>query len=98
MNEFEERYSRLAVELINYHDGVTEADGVLFVHGLPFGRLVDQSLSVRLPVDRVTDLQQRGIIRGHQGDWVFVTDETLWTEMARESHEYVGEPPVGRQS
>jgi hypothetical protein len=31
-------------------------------------------------------------------DLVSVGDLSLWSELTREAHEYVGEPPVGGQS
>jgi hypothetical protein len=36
---------------------------------------------------------------GHSArNWVRVSDLQLWPELARESHQFVGEPPVGGQS
>lgn len=91
-------YSDLTIELVNSNDGVTEAEGELLVHGKPFARLEGDELSVRLPAARIEDLLRRDVVRRHEGDRVLVKDQSLWPEMARESHEFVGEPPVGRRS
>ena len=87
MSEAEQRYADLVIELVDSNDGVTEVGGDLLVHGGPFARLVGDELSVRLPPDRVEDLRTRGIVRRHHGEWVLVEDQSIWSEMARESHE-----------
>jgi len=35
---------------------------------------------------------------GDSRNWVRVGDLQLWSELAREAHQFVGEPPVGHQS
>ena len=79
-------------------------DGLL-VHGRLFAFLDEDDLIVELPESRSVDLRGRGIAEPFSGvhggpsrNWVRVTDRELWSELAREAHTYVGEPPVGRQS
>ena len=79
-------------------------DGLL-VHGLLFAFLDGDDLVVELPEARSGDLRERGIATPFTGthgepsrNWVRVTDRELWSELAREAHTYVGEPPVGRDS
>ena len=79
-------------------------DGVL-VHGKLFAFLDGDDLVVELPEARSADLRERGIAvpfhstrGGDSRNWVRVSDRELWSELAREAHTYVGEPPVGRQS
>jgi hypothetical protein len=97
-----EAYENLVLELQD-EDGVTVDDGLL-VHGTVFAFLADDDLVVDLPAARASDLVER-----EQGtrfrldgvksrDLVKVRDRSLWSELAREAHEYVGEPPVGGQS
>jgi hypothetical protein len=79
-------------------------DGLL-VHGRLFAFLDDDDLVVELPAARSADLRKRGIavpFSGTQGgpsrNWVRVADRELWSELAREAHQFMGEPPVGRES
>lgn len=79
-------------------------DGLL-VRGRLFAFLDGEDLVVELPEERSADLQARGIAVPFQGtlggpsrNWVRVGDLQLWSELAREAHQFVGEPPVGRQS
>ena len=79
-------------------------DGVL-VHGRLFAFLDGDDLVVELPAARSADLRERGVaasFRGEHGgpsrNWVRVSDRQLWSELAREAHTFVGEPPVGRES
>lgn len=79
-------------------------DGLL-VHGLLFAFLDGDDLVVELPEARSGDLRERGIATPFTGThggpsrkWVRVADRELWSELAREAHTFVGEPPVGRQS
>lgn len=79
-------------------------DGLL-VKGRLFAFLDGEHLVVELPEARSADLRRRGIAVPFQGDhggpsrnWVRVSDRQLWSELAREAHQFVGEPPVGRQS
>ncbi|MGA1835542.1 hypothetical protein VD659_01295 [Herbiconiux sp. 11R-BC] len=85
-------------------DGVAVTPDGLLVHGKLFVFLEGEDLVVELPEVRSTDLRTRGIASafraaGHPSrEWVRVADRQLWPELARESHEFVGEPPVGGQS
>ena len=69
-----------------------------------FAFLKGDDLALWLPVQRTQDLIARGFARpftvnGHESEGiVLVGDTTLWSELAREAHEHMGEPPVGGQS
>jgi len=98
-----ETYENLVLEFQD-EDGVTvDADGLL-VHGTIFAFLDGDDLVVDLPAARASDLveRQQGTRFRRDGvksrDLVKVRDRSLWSELAREAHEYVGEPPVGGQS
>lgn len=95
-----EAFRDLSIELLDSNDGVTEHENVLLVHGQPFAMFVDGALAVRLPKRRSDDLLRRGIVTPHdeRADWTLVKHRSLWPEMAREAHEFVGEPAVGRES
>ena len=85
-------------------EGVTVRPDGLFVHGRLFAFLLDDDLVVELPLGRMADLEVREIAVRFEStvhptrDWVRVNDLQLWPELAREAHEYVGEPPVGGES
>ncbi|MES2171469.1 MAG: hypothetical protein V4479_12230 [Actinomycetota bacterium] len=85
-------------------DEVTESAEGLLVKGRLFAFLKGDDLVVELPFDRSNDLVDRGIaVRfSAEGDtsrnWVTVGDQQLWPELAREAHEFVGEPAVGGDS
>jgi hypothetical protein len=85
------------------YDVVIADDGML-VRGTLFAFLEGDDLVVELPEERASDLKERGVAdasttAGHPSrDWVRVSDIQLWPELARESHQYVGEPPVGGDS
>jgi hypothetical protein len=85
-------------------DEVAEAPEGLTVRGKLFAFLEEDDLVVELPFARSNDLVQRGIAvafeaEGHETrNWVRVGDRQLWQELARESHEFVGEPAVGGDS
>ena len=79
-------------------------DGLL-VHAKLFAFLDGDDLIVELSEARSADLRTRGVAEPFSGahggpsrNWVRVSDRQLWSELAREAHTYVGEPPVGRQS
>jgi hypothetical protein len=84
-------------------DVAVAADGLL-VRGKLFAFLEGDDLVVELPEVRAKDLKERGVAysfsaAGHPSrDWVRVSDLQLWPELARESHEFVGEPRVGGDS
>jgi hypothetical protein len=96
-------YENLVLELRD-EPGVTLDDDGLAVHGTVFAYLAGDDLVVDLSSARASDLVQRGMAtRVTQGgirsrDLVGVSDLSLWPELAREAHEYVGEPPVGGES
>jgi hypothetical protein len=85
-------------------DEVTESAEGLSVKGALFAFLEGDDLVVELPFARSNDLVERGIakkfsVEGQKArDWVRVSDQQLWPELARESHEFVGEPAVGGDS
>ncbi len=85
-------------------DEVTQSAEGLLVNGTLFAFLEDDDLVVELPFGRSNDLVDRGIAvkftpEGQTGrDWVRVSDQQLWPELAREAHEFVGEPAVGGDS
>lgn len=78
-------------------------DGLL-VRGRLFAFLDGTQLVVQVPAARASDLLSRGVVASFTGggrtsrNWVRVSDLQLWSELAREAHEHVGKPPVGRQS
>ncbi|MDQ1548285.1 MAG: hypothetical protein QOH69_3189 [Actinomycetota bacterium] len=98
-----EAYENLVLELQDEPGVRLDVDGLL-VNGTIFAFLSGDELVVDLPASRASDLVER-----EQGtrfrldgvksrDLVKVRDRSLWSELAREAHEYVGEPPVGGQS
>jgi hypothetical protein len=99
----DEAYDELTFEIAELDGVAVEPDG-LYVHGKLFAFLLDDDLVVELALGRMGDLEERGIVvpfvseRHPTRDWVRVSDQQLWPELAREAHEYVGEPPVGGES
>ena len=85
-------------------ESVTESSEGLLVHGTLFAFLDGDELVVELDPQRAFDLVERGIATRFSAEgevsreWVKVADQQLWPELAREAHEYVGEPPVGGDS
>jgi hypothetical protein len=103
-----EAYENLTIEFAE-EEGVTISDGALCVdntrvHGAQFAYLDGDDLVVDLPAARASDLVSRGIAKRFNTDGqpsrdlVRVADRTFWSELTREAHEYVGEPPVGGAS
>lgn len=96
-------YDALTFEIAQLEGVVVEPDG-LFVNGKLFAFLLDEDLIVELPLGRMSDLEVRGVVQPFSSerhptrDWVRVSDQQLWSELAREAHEYVGEPAVGGES
>ena len=98
-----EAYENLTIEFAE-EEGVTVTEEGLRVHGTVFAYLEGDDLVVDLPASRASDLVSRGIgsrlktegVRSR--DLVRVADRTFWSELTREAHEYVGEPPIGGQS
>jgi hypothetical protein len=98
-----EAFANLVLEFQDEDGVAVDIDGLL-VHGTVFAFLSGDSLVVDLPAARASDLVEREqgtrlTIDGVKSrDLVSVSDRSLWSELAREAHEYVGEPPVGGQS
>jgi hypothetical protein len=106
MDEAQVTFDAVTDQLLQDEDYDVDAtpDGLL-VKGHLFAFLDDGALVVELPEARSADLRRRGVAEpfhstrgGDSRTWVRVTDLQLWSELAREAHTYVGEPPVGRQS
>ena len=90
-------------------DDVTVEGSSLRVKGKLFAFVGGDQLIVDLPAARAADLVVRGIATvapdetaaaaaPAQGAWVSIEDAENWLELATEAHQFVGEPPVGRQS
>ncbi|MCU1474889.1 hypothetical protein [Amnibacterium sp.] len=101
----EQDVDALAAALTEDGDLDVSADGDdLLVHGRRFARVTDQGLIVDLPARRSADLLDRGIAAPGPADeratgaWVVVADRENWHELASEARDFVGEPPIGRQS
>jgi len=104
--EVELAYEAVTRELLMDEDYDVDLtpDGLL-VKGRLFAFLEDDDLVLELPEARSADLRERGIAvafhstkGGDSRNWVRVADLQLWSELAREAHQFVGEPPVGHQS
>lgn len=105
-DEADRTYDAVTRELLMDEDYDVDLtpDGLL-VKGRLFAFLEDDDLVVELPEARSADLRERGIAvafhstrGGDSRNWVRIGDLQLWSELAREAHQFVGEPPVGRQS
>ncbi|HEY4267342.1 MAG TPA: hypothetical protein VGM94_04030 [Galbitalea sp.] len=98
-----EAYENLLIEF-RHEPGVTVDDDGLHVRGTLFAFLDGDDLVVDLPTTRSSDLTARGVAKAFKTggersrDWVRVRDLSFWSELIREAHEYVGEPPVGGDS
>ncbi len=85
-------------------ESVSETEDGLVVHGRLFAFLEGDDLVVEVGPARANDLVARGIAERFTSEgqesrkWIRVADQQLWPELAREAHEYVGEPPVGGES
>jgi hypothetical protein len=96
-------WENLVLELSD-EPGVKLGPDGLTVGGNLFAFRDGDELVVDLAAARASDLVNRGMAAHykHDGersrDWVSVADESLWSELVREAHEYVGEPPVGGDS
>jgi hypothetical protein len=103
-----EAYENLTIEFADEEGVAVTDDGLgaseLRVHGTVFAYLDGDDLVVDLPAARASDLVSRGIASRvktegvRSRDLVRVSDRSFWSELTREAHEYVGEPPVGGQS
>jgi len=89
-------YEDLTFQVRRY-DGVAVRPDGLYVYGRLFAFLDGDDLVVELAQVRARDLADRGQATA-AGNQVRVSDRELWTELAREAHEFVGEPPVGGES
>ena len=96
-------YEQLTFDL-RTDDGVTVNGNELFVHGTIFAFLDGDDLVVEVSDARAADLTGRGVAAAFVADhhrtrnWVRVSDQQLWPELARESHDFTGEPAVGGDS
>ena len=96
-------FENLVLEYRDVEGVVVDIDGLL-VNGTVFAFLSGDDIVVDLPAGRASDLVEREQgtrfrIDGIKSrDLVKVSDRALWSELAREAHAYVGEPPVGGQS
>lgn len=91
--------------LLDPDDDVTLTSAGLHVHGRLFAFRDGDDLFVDLPAERAADLITRGIASRASGEageprgaWVRIGDAEDWPELASESHQFVGEPAVGKQS
>ncbi|HEV7813014.1 MAG TPA: hypothetical protein VGO99_08595 [Leifsonia sp.] len=99
-------FDKLASQLLeDPDDDVALTSRGLHVHGKLFAWLDDGDLVVDLPPDRAGDLVERGVgapaadpVVAPKGAWVRIGDSEDWPELASESHQFVGEPAVGRES
>ncbi|WP_448808424.1 hypothetical protein [Agromyces bauzanensis] len=106
MDDARQTYDAVVRELLLDTDADVEAaDDGLLVKGRLFTFLDGAELVVELPEARSADLRRRGIVvpfvsakGGASRNWVRVADRELWSELAREAHQFVGEPAVGRES
>ena len=102
--ESDRAFSSVSDALLGDPDDDVRLDGTrLTVKGSVFARLEGEELLVALPPARAADLVSRGIASPASGDggngaWVSIHDVENWVELAGEAHQFVGEPPVGRQS
>jgi len=103
--ESDRAFAAVTDALLSDPDDDVRVDGAqLSVKGTVFARLDGDELLVDLPVARAADLVVRGIASRAAGgvvaigEWVSIHDVENWVELAGEAHQFVGEPPVGRQS
>jgi len=103
MLEPRKAYDLLTAEFELESGVVVRPDG-MYVQGRLFAFFDQDQLVVELPPGRLGDLELRGVAapyisRVHPTrDWLIVRDQELWPELAREAHEFVGEPAVGGES
>jgi hypothetical protein len=98
-----EHWENLVIEFTD-EPGIRLTEDGLTVNGSLFAFRDGDDLVVDLAAERAADLVRRGMAAHykHAGDtsrdWASVSDLTLWSELVREAHEYVGEPPIGGDS
>jgi hypothetical protein len=96
----------LATQLLeDPDDDVALTSRGLHVHGKLFAFLEEGDLVVDLSPGRAGDLVERGVgspandpVVAPKGAWVRIGDSEDWPELASESHQFVGEPAVGKDS
>jgi len=99
----QETWQNLVIEFSD-EPGVSLTEDGLAVNGTLFAFVSGDELVVDLATSRAADLVQRGMGTRYKNegetsrDWVAISDLSLWSELIREAHEYVGEPSVGGQS
>jgi len=99
-------FELLAAQLLEDPDDDVAVTSVgLTVHGRLFAYPDGAGIVVDLPEERAADLAARGVgelvdegFTEPRGLWVKISDAEDWPELASESHQFVGEPPVGKQS
>jgi hypothetical protein len=96
-------FDALVPVIVTDEEGVGLDGDTLLVHGEPFAELDGDDLVVDLPAARAADLAERGIAQpagagAGGGTRVRVADLDLWEELAREAHDFVGEPRAGGES
>ena len=99
-------FDDLATQLLeDPDDDVALTSRGLHVHGKLFAFLDEGDLVVDLSSGRAGDLVERGIaapatdpVVVPKGAWVRIGDPEDWPELASESHQFVGEPAVGKDS
>ena len=102
--ESDRAFTAVSDALLGDPDDDVQLEGTqLTVKGTVFARLEGDELLVVLPASRAADLVSRGIAGpardgASSGAWVSIHDVENWVELAGEAHQFVGEPPVGRQS
>jgi hypothetical protein len=102
----QDAFSDLALVLAqDADDDVQRTSEGLTVKGRLFSYLSRKgSLVVDLPLHRADDLIGRGAAASAtgslpaKGKWVAILESEDWSELAAESHQFVGEPAVGGQS
>ena len=104
-SESDRAFTAVSDALLGDPDDDVRLEGTrLTVRGTVFAQLDGEELIVALPAARAADLVSRGIASpaAHDGAsggaWVSIHDVENWVELAGEAHQFVGEPPVGRQS
>ncbi|HEX4400756.1 MAG TPA: hypothetical protein VHZ98_05490 [Galbitalea sp.] len=102
-----EHWENLVIEFTDEPGVRLTEDGLaggLSARGSLFAFRDGDDVVVHLSAERAADLVRRGMGTHykHAGegprDWVSVSDLSLWSELVREAHEYVGEPPIGGDS
>jgi hypothetical protein len=97
------RELRTSMRLDTDYDVVVSEQGLL-VHGKLFAFPDGDDLVVEVSESRAKDLLERGVADPYLENGepssrkVRVSDLQLWPELAREAHNFVGEPAVGGES